>query len=322
MGGLLRDRLSDPKPKNTVQKGTRLDDARPKVDADSVRRLFRTHSGSTSFIEGEILQRMAERLDYLRIDPKHVLDSHSRPAGTWQALVERYPKARLTALSLVPPPPDGSALAPKTRGRGLGRWFASKTGVSSICADIASIPLRQESVDVIWSNLALHWHDEPHRVFPEWQRVLKVDGLVMFSTFGPDTLRELGAAFSGVDDYPHVIPFTDMHDFGDMLVDSGFSMPVMDMETVTLTYVSQAKLWEDVRALGGNPLRSRRRGLLSRAQALRLSEGLDRGRGADGSLRLTFEVIYGHAWKAQPRTTSDGRAILRRIERKPGSVPP
>jgi malonyl-CoA O-methyltransferase len=166
-------------------------------------------------------------------------------------------------------------------------------------------------VDLVWSNLALHWHPQPDRVFAEWRRVLRVDGLLMFSCFGPDTFKELRAAFAAVDDAPHALPFVDMHDFGDMLVNVGFSTPVMDMETITVTYASTDKLMADVRAWGGNPLTGKRRGLLGTGAWARIVKALEQNRLSNGRIPLTFEIIYGHAFRPVSRTTASGEAIIR-----------
>jgi malonyl-CoA O-methyltransferase len=289
-------------------------EVRPAIDEKVVRRLFGTARGVRSFISVEVADRMASRLDYLRIDPARVIDCHSNPPANWDFLTARYPKARLTALHMTPAQLAGVGSAAAPGLSRLRRWLGGEVPPGRVCAALDHLPLKPGSVDVVWSNLALHWHPEPHRVFPEWRGALKVGGLVMFTAFGPDTLREVTAAFRQVDRYPHVVPFTDMHDYGDMLVESGFATPVMDMETITLTYATEDSLWEDVRALGGNPLVERRRGLIGRSARARLSAGLDLGRGPDGRLRLSFEVIYGHAWKGVPRTTADGQAIMRRID--------
>jgi malonyl-CoA O-methyltransferase len=192
----------------------------------------------------------------------------------------------------------------------------AKTGIDLLCGDFGNLPFGPNSVDLVWSNLALHWHPQPDRVFAEWRRVLKVEGLLMFSNFGPDSLRELRAAFAEVDEHPRVLPFVDMHDFGDQLVEAGFSTPVMDMEVITVTYDTAPALLADVRALGGNPLATRQRGLMGRSGGQRLQAALERGRRADGKLALTFEVIYGHAFRPAPRVTAAGEAIVRFLPRK------
>ena len=140
---------------------------------------------------------------------------------------------------------------------------------------------------------------------------MRVDGLLMFSCFGPDTFKELRAAFATVDQAPHVLPYVDMHDFGDMLVNAGFSTPVIDMETITVTYDSIDKMLTDVRAWGGNPLKTRRRGLLGRLAWKSIVDVLEQGRRADGKLGLTFEVVYGHAFRPVPKTTAGGESIVR-----------
>ena len=160
-----------------------------------------------------------------------------------------------------------------------------------VCGNFGELPLQTNSVDLVWSNLALHWHPQPDRVFAEWRRVLRVDGLLMFSCFGPDTFRELRDAFMETDATPHALSFVDMHDLGDMLVHAGFATPVMDMETITVTYDSVDKLIADARAWGGNPLSTRRRALLGKAAWERALARLEQGRRSHGKLRLTFEVI-------------------------------
>jgi malonyl-CoA O-methyltransferase len=148
-------------------------------------------------------------------------------------------------------------------------------------------------------------------VFVEWRRVLRTDGLLMFSCFGPDTFKELRTAFAAADGEPHTLPFVDMHDFGDMLVNAGFSTPVMDMETLTVTYSTVDKLMADVRAWGGNPLDSRRRSLFGRHAWKRVRDVLEQNRRPDGTIPLTFEVIYGHAFRPAPRATASGESIIR-----------
>ena len=164
-----------------------------------------------------------------------------------------------------------------------------------------------------WSATALHWHPQPHAVIREWARVLRTDGLLMFCCFGPDSLRELREAFAvaGDVDAGHVLPFVDLHDYGDMLVAAGFATPVMDMEKLTITYSTTDKLLADVRALGGNPLLNRGKGLYGRGVWQRMIDALMITRGLDGKLPLTIEVIYGHAFKPQARRTAAGESIIR-----------
>ena len=144
----------------------------------------------------------------------------------------------------------------------------------------------------------------PEAVFAEWRRVLRRDGLLMFSCFGPDTFKELGAAFAAVDAYPHALVFADMHDLGDRMLAAGFTTPVVDMEMITLTYDTPEKLLQDVRAFGGNPLADRRRGLFGRQAWSRVLQELELQRLPDGRIPLTIEVIYGHAFKPAERESA------------------
>jgi malonyl-CoA O-methyltransferase len=163
----------------------------------------------------------------------------------------------------------------------------------------------------VWSNLALAWSHDPAATLREWHRVLETGGLLMFSSYGPDTLQELRRAFAAVDAAPHVHPFVDMHDLGDALVAAGFADAVMDMEMLTLTYGSPAALLAELRASGRrNAHAARRRGLTGRrawARMIAACAALAR----DGRIPASFEIVYGHAWKAAPRALADGRAIVK-----------
>ena len=281
-----------------------------------VRALFAdpARSAPSDFLRREIAARMHERLALVRLAPQRVLDAGCGAGADLPVLQNKFPAAQVVGV-------DAAAAmaaqgAPAARGL-LSRWLPAKTGIDRLCADFGNLPLGPNSVDLVWSNLALHWHPEPDRVFAEWRRVLRVEGLLMFSNFGPDTLREVRSAFAALDDGAHALPFVDMHDFGDQLVEAGFSTPVMDMEVITVTYDTPAALLADVRALGGNPLATRRRGLIGRAAWGRVLAALEAQRRPDGKLGLTFEVIYGHAFRPAPRVTAAGEAIIRFTPRSP-----
>jgi malonyl-CoA O-methyltransferase len=165
-----------------------------------------------------------------------------------------------------------------------------------ICADAASLPLRSGSVDLVFSNLMLHWCGEPDAVLAECRRVLRPGGLLTFTTFGPDTLVELRRAWAAVDDRTHVNRFVDMHDLGDALLRAGLAEPVMDVERYTLTYGTVPDLMRDLRAVGaGNANAGRPRGLTGRAAIGRVTAAYEELR-RDGRLPATCEVVYGHAW--------------------------
>jgi len=171
----------------------------------------------------------------------------------------------------------------------VARWLGR--GTLAICADLNRLPLAPQSVQLVWCNMALHWLHEPLAALREVERVLSPDGLLMFSTLGPDTLKELRAAAGA----RRVHAFTDMHDWGDMLVAAGFQAPVMDMEMIALEYELGARLLDDLRASGQTNARvDRARSLAGRGfgDALR--------RRLAGERRATYEVVYGHAWKRAP----------------------
>jgi malonyl-CoA O-methyltransferase len=292
------------------------------IDLARVRRLFARPErvAPSDFLRREIAGRMHERLALVKVQPRRVIDAGCGAGADLALLQKDFPAAQIIGIdgaeAMV-----GAARAPASvlasLNSLLGKLLPGKAGVDLLCGDFGDLPLGQNSIDLIWSNLALHWHPQPDRVFAEWRRVLRVEGLLMFSTFGPDTFRELRRAFAAADDTPHTLPFVDMHDFGDQLVEVGFSTPVMDMETITVTYDTPKALLADVRALGGNPLATRARGLLSRAAWQRVEAALEQQRRPDGKLGLTFEVIYGHAFRPAPRVNSAGEAIIRFEPRKP-----
>jgi malonyl-CoA O-methyltransferase len=290
------------------------------IDLVRVRGLFADAArvAESGFLRREIANRMQERLALVRIDPTCVLDAGCGEGADLSALQKRFPHAMLFGLDASPAMLEEARqdqqAARSAMRRLLQQWLPASgkdAGAALLCGNFSQLPLPANAVDIVWSNLALHWHPQPDQVFVEWRRVLRTDGLLMFSCFGPDTFKEIRAAFAAVDHTPHTLPFVDMHDFGDMLVNAGFTTPVMDMETLTVTYASVDKLLADVRAWGGNPLDTRRRNLLGRNAWRRVREALEQNRRADGTIPLTFEVIYGHAFRPAPRKTASGESIIR-----------
>lgn len=250
---------------------------------------------------------MAERLDYVNLSPKRILDLGCSRGGSFEHLAARYPEAQLIGLDLSPEMLQADVQARPAWQRWLG--IKSSAGALRLMADAAQLPLQSRSATLLWSNLLLHWLDDPLPVLAEAHRVLEHDGLLMFSTLGPDSLKELRSAFS--DGYSHTQRFIDMHDLGDMLVGCGFADPVMDMEVVTLTYDNLDAMFGELRAAGSScAMTSRRHGLTGRGVLSKARAAYELMR-EDGKLPATFEVIYGHAWKVAPKQTPDGRAIIR-----------
>lgn len=283
------------------------------IDLLQVRRMFARPErvAESTFLRREIATRMHERLDLIKIVPQQILDVGCGEGADLTLLQKHFPEARVLGIDASPAmlavARGEQQVASSALNRMLKKWLpakanaAAEAGISLACGDFAALPLNVKAVDIIWSNLALHWHPQPDRVFAEWRRVLRLNGLLMFSCFGPDTFKEVRAAFAAVDDLPHGLSFVDMHDFGDMLTGSGFSTPVMDMENITVTYKTTDKLLADVRAWGGNPLSTRRRGIMGRAAWARVLRELESLRRPDGTIPLSFEIIYGHAFRPAPR---------------------
>jgi malonyl-CoA O-methyltransferase len=251
----------------------------------------------------EIARRMLERLEYVKLAPRRIVDV----GGDATIISARYPAATAYCVGTLNAD-SGVAHRSGWRSR-LRRVFAPRSP-STLVADMGRLPLGSGSCDLVWSNLALARSDDPATLLREWGRVMAVEGLLMFSSLGPDTLNELRTAFGG-DSRPHVHPFVDMHDLGDLLVGAGFADPVMDMEIVTFTYTRFEELIADLRASGQvNSLTDRRRGLTGRRlwdRARRAYADIAR----DGRVPASFEVVYGHAWKPQPRVAADDARIIK-----------
>jgi malonyl-CoA O-methyltransferase len=246
----------------------------PGIDRRAARRRFERAAATyekSSRLESEVGARMLERLDLVKIAPRRILDAASGPPRP--ALGKRYPRAQVIAADF--------SIAMLLAGK--RRFFGANP--LRLCAELDRLPLAPQAVDLVWSNMALHWLSDPLPAFKEFARVLAPEGLLMFSTLGPDTLKELRAAAGAA----RVHAFIDMHDLGDMLVAAGFSAPVMDMELLSFTYRDCASLLDDLRASGQTNARADRpRGLAGRAFGERLRAAL--------APRATFEVVYGHAW--------------------------
>lgn len=263
------------------------------LDARAVRRAFDAASGtyeSAAGVQAEILARHLERLDLVRLEPAVVLDVGAGAGGGARALKDRYPRAQVVAIDLS----ERMLLAAARRLRLLRRFHR-------VAADAQRLPLKDASVDLVFSNLTLEWCADLDAVFRELRRVLKPNGLLTFTTLGPDTLKELRTAWRTVDAYTHVHRFIDMHDIGDALVRARFAEPVMDVERLTITYAGLDALHRELKASGSQNLASGRpAGLTGRARARALHTCVA-GTMRSGRLPISVEVVYGHAWAGQLR---------------------
>lgn len=288
------------------------------LDFGEVRRAF-DHAAASydahAVLQREVCDRLLGRLDYMALQPARVLDVGTGTGYGLTHLRARYPEAELGALDIAPAMLAASRARlpqPTWAQRALQR-LASRAlpRTHLVCADMGRLPFAASSIDLVWSSLALQWAHDLEAALQGLHRVLAPGGLLIFSTFGPDTLKELRAAFSAVDDAPHVNRFIDLHDIGDMLIHAGFSSPVMEMDMLTLTYADLKTLMRDLKGIGAhNAALARRRGLLGKSAWARLEQAYETQR-RDGRLPATFEVIYGHAWVGDKTQREDGRQVIR-----------
>jgi malonyl-CoA O-methyltransferase len=269
---------------------------------------------AAAVLQREIVDRMLERLELIRITPQRILDAGSGTGYAVPLLQRRFADAQLIELDLAHN--MLSVSREKQLGSGVKKLFKqiSQRIPAQVCSDVERLPFADNSLDVIWSSLTLQWCNTPDAAFAEFARVLKPGGLVMFATLGPDTLKELRTAFAGVDGYEHVNRFIDMHDLGDALVQQGFATPVMDMEYITMTYQDAKAVMQDLKGIGAhNNMLGRRAGMFGKAAWQKVQAQYETLR-RDGKLPCTYEVVYGHAWKNnQPRSQgvrADGSQII------------
>ncbi|HEY1991520.1 MAG TPA: malonyl-ACP O-methyltransferase BioC [Gammaproteobacteria bacterium] len=244
------------------------------------------HYDAAAFLQKEVGERLLERLDLMANVPARILDVGCGTGRPTRELQQRYPKAEVIGADLAP------AML-KMASKQLP-WFGR--GARFICAEASQLPLADAGCDLVYASLLLQWCEDLDATLLEWRRLLKPHGLLLFSTLGPDTLKELRAAWSAVDGYNHVNRFLDMHDVGDALIRAGFVEPVMDVEHLTLTYDHATGLMRDLKSIGAhNVTAGRRRGLMGRGRLQAFAEAYEKFRHA-GRLPATYEVVYGTAW--------------------------
>lgn len=270
----------------------------PSLDRRAVRSAFAraaAHYDAAAVLQREIAGRLMTRLEYIRLEPVRALDLGCGTGYVLHQLTRRYKHTQWTGLDLA----FSMAQAAQARSTpslpfGMGRAFRRNRFVN---ADAEALPFANESFDLVVSNLALQWCN-PDRVFAECRRVLRPGGLLIFTTFGPDTLKELRAAWRATDSAVHVHDFPDMHDLGDALVRARLADPVMDIDRLTLTYADVSGLLRDLKAIGANNAAANRHtGLTGKQRYARFREAYENFRGADGRLPASYEVVHGHAWK-------------------------
>jgi len=273
------------------------------IDKGAARRSFDQAApgyDEAAVLQRELADRLLERLDYIRLEPELVLDLGAGTGYAIPGLRRRFGTARILALDFAP------AMLLEARDRGQS---SPPERPDCVCADVENLPLADASVDLIFSNATFQWCNDIQGTFGECLRVLRPGGLLLFTTFGPDTLWELRDAWAAADGHSHVSPFPDMHDVGDALVRTRFADPVMDVERLTVTYERMRDLMQDLKILGAhNATSTRARGLTGRRRLLAMERAYGTHR-RDGRLPASYEVVYGHAWAPEQRRPEGARVI-------------
>jgi malonyl-CoA O-methyltransferase len=273
------------------------------LDPAAVRRSFdraaKTYDAAGG-VATEIRNRLLERLDYVKVQPKVVLDLGAGTGHASKALKQRYKSAEVIAVDLSP-----AMLVEADKRQGWLRRF------HRIAADAHRLPIKDGSAQLVFSNLMLEWCHDPDAVFQEIRRVLQPGGLLTFASLGPDTLRELRDGWRKIDAHPHIHRFIDMHDLGDALMRAGLAEPVMDTERLTVTYPHLDALLSELAASGSTNLaHGRARGLTSKDRFAALRNAV-RPAAGQAVLPVSVEVVYGHAWAGElrphPRTGGEFR---------------
>lgn len=276
----------------------------PPVNRAHIKQHF--SSAAPSYDDAAILQktvaeRVDERLELTTIEPQVVLDIGAGTGLLTEKVIQRYPQAQLFAIDLsLEMLKQAKTRLNKPKFNWLPQSVWQTQAATALNADAYSLPVKDASVDLIVSNLMLQWCDDLDSVFEEFRRVLRPEGLIMFTTFGPDTLKELKQAWSIADGQDaHVNQFVDMHDIGDALIRNGFGQPVMDVEHFTLTYDKPMGVLKDLKAIGAtNASLNRSKGLMGKQRFHNMLEAYETLR-SEGKIPATYEVVHGHAWAAQ-----------------------
>ncbi|MFI4919213.1 MAG: malonyl-ACP O-methyltransferase BioC [Legionellales bacterium] len=247
-------------------------------------------------VQQEIGARLFERLQYLKIAPKRILDLGCGPGSFSRQLALMYPKAQIVGLDFA----HAMLVQAKQKQSWRCKW-------SLINADMNNMPFSNGMFDLVFANQVIHWSNPLGSVFRELNRVMNVNGCLMFTTLGPDTFKELKAAWASVDEHAHVNDFVDMHDVGDFLMAEQFLEPVIDMEVLSVHYETLPKLLRALKNQGVKNINpQRKQGLTGTSSWNKFVHNYETMRTEKGKYPLTYEVVYGHAWKGEQRKTDKG----------------
>lgn len=269
----------------------------PTIDPVAAARWARLPPAATSpWLHEEVGRRMEDRLQWIKAQPKTWADWAPLRGGLEaHALVAR--RYRDAAGVVVEPE---AALQPRTAQALAEPWWSARRW-NAARTRFGAQALPEEGVDLLWANMSLHSAADPQALIGQWHKLVATNGFLMFSCLGPDTLMELRALYAAHGWSPAGHEFTDMHDWGDMLVGAGFAEPVMDMERIELTWSSPDAFVAELRTLGRNLHPARFGALRGKAWRAQLDQALAAKMNAEGRISMTFELIYGHAFKPQPR---------------------
>lgn len=265
-------------------------------DKQDIRAAFEASASrydEVAVLQREVASRLLERLELLRMVPETILDLGSGTGHCSEALAVHYPRARVVALDL------SEAMLHHTRRR-FSRWQRLRKKHGFVSGDAERLPFANNSFDMLFSNLTVQWCTDLEQTFSEFRRVLKPGGVLFYTTLGPDTLKELRASWATVDEGVHINTFLDLHDVGDAMLRSRLAEPVMDMEHITLTYRDSLTLMRELKELGAHNVNpGRNQGLTGPRKLKAVMAAYEQFRQNDGLLPATYEVIYGHAWRAE-----------------------
>lgn len=282
-----------------------MPDSKTHIDRRAMRASFEKAApryDAAAVLQKEVASRLVERMDVMAMKPTKILDAGCGTGFVSSLLAEKFPKATITALDIA----YGMLLQAKDKRSFKQRWNKQFRYVN---AEVENLPFANNSFELVISGLTLQWCQDLPKVFTEFQRILAPGGLLLFSSFGPDTLKELRYSWQAVDDIPHVNEFIDMHDVGDALLQSGFSDPVMDMEMLTVTYKEVKTIMQDLKQIGAhNVIKERNHAITGKSKLKKMMQAYEAFR-QNGVLPVSHEIVYGHAWKTEASNTQKGIVV-------------
>lgn len=270
------------------------------LDRRQIRRAFERAAGSydeAAVVQRQMVDELMERLALIKVQPDRILDVGCGTGYARPHLKKRFPGAQYIGADIA----EGMLQRARPRSPLGARDWRLRRNAHWACADVERLPLADRSVDLVFCCAVLQWCD-PEKAIAEMHRVLEPGGVLMFATFGPDTLGELREVWAEVDTGVHVHEFIDMHILGDILVDAGLELPVVDVNYLTVTHATVMSCLKDLKAIGANNAAgARARGLMPRGRLRALEEAYAPRRNRDGLIETTYEIVYGHAWASELR---------------------